>query len=181
LSQVGGAEGSRICIQGSNPCGAGNAYIAARVLADEVTLIVSEKEQAVAKNRTADLPAVTVVVVLRVGNLAARGPGRRVQIAILEILIQAAVQGVGAAEDVGVELTTGRVAKLWRELGGDQRKTAYGIVRYIDQGTRDCLVVVVDALDLKVVVTGTLAANRRADANPDTAGGGDTRAEQRAR
>src|ERR1035441_2805207 len=71
------------------------------------------------------------------------------------------------------------MAEVRGELVGDQRKAANRITRNVDQRSGNCLVVVVDAFNLKVVVAGGLAANRRTDTDAQTAGGGDAGAQER--
>src|ERR1035437_9597749 len=70
------------------------------------------------------------------------------------------------------------MAEVRGELVGDQRKAANRITRNVDQRSGDCLVVVVDAFNLKVVVAGALAADRRTDADAQTARGGNTGTQQ---
>src|SRR6202030_2670382 len=117
-----------------------------------LALEVDEEEGLVLEHRSADLTAVAVVVVARFGKILTGGQVDGVEIAVLEVLIGGAVQGVGSADDVGVELTAGGVAELGRELIGDEGELTDGVVGDVDEGTGDALVVVVDAFDGEVVV-----------------------------
>src|SRR5438270_9821868 len=71
------------------------------------------------------------------------------------------------------------MAELRRELVGNKGKALDRIIGNVDERTSDSLVVVVDAFNGEVVVTGTLSADRRPDANPDTARRGDSRTQER--
>ena len=79
------------------------------------------------------------------------------------------MEAVGAALSRGVELSTGRVAKLRAELILNNREVLDRVVGDIHDRTRHALVVVVDALDGKVVIARTLSADCRARAGSQTA------------
>ena len=131
------------------------------------------------EDRAAELTTISIVIVLRIGNLAAGDSTFRIQVAVLEILIDATAEFVRAGKNGGAELATRGVPKLGRELVCNQSKVADGIVGQIDEWTREGLVIVVNALDFEVVVTGTLAANCWTYADAETARGCNTGTEQR--
>ncbi len=122
--------------------------------------------------------AEAVVVVTRVAERIRRHLGLRnlrvdrVQVAVLEVLVSRAVELVGSALDGLVELTTGRVTELRRELVLQNGEAVDRVVRNRDERTGHRQAVVVHAFYREVVVAGTLSANRRTGTGTDTAGGG---------
>ena len=138
-------------------------------LAGGSALITCEVEELVFLNGSAGLAAPTVEVKTWIGDFAALNGVFRIQIAVLEILVEHAVNVVGAAANGGVELSAGGVSELRRELIDDGGELAGGIVGHIDQRTGDALVVVVDALNGVVVGFRAETANRRTGSNAKTA------------
>jgi hypothetical protein len=154
LLQVDGAEtgGETVDVGQTGACW--NADITALVDVDGVALVVGEEEKLVMNDGAADLAAIAIVVELRVGDLAAGGTAFGVEVAVLEVLVDAAVDAVRAGKNGGVELTARGVSKLWRELIGDQGEVADGVVGKVDEFAGDSFIVVVDAFDFEVVVAG---------------------------
>ena len=131
-------------------------------------LPAGEEKQLVFDDRSADLAAETIVIEGRIEGLhplayLRQGGLRinRIHIAVLEIFVEPAVPLVGAALDGLVELATGRVAELGRELILQDRKVVDRIVRKSKQGACNGLGIVVDALNREVVIARPLASDRR--------------------
>ena len=95
------AQRLQVCQTGSSR----NAGEDSGVLSDRVALIVGEEEELVVEDRSANLSTVAIVVEARVdGRLAALSSALGVQVAVLEVLIDAAVELIGSRDDFGVEL-----------------------------------------------------------------------------
>ena len=84
----------------------------------------------------------------------------RVQMPIREVLVQGAVNLVGPALDDRVELPAGGAAEFRTVLVLEEGELGHRLVRHIYDSPGDVLVVVVDAFDHKIVITGPLAAGR---------------------
>src|ERR1700693_5522895 len=89
------------------------------------------------------------------------------------------MKAVRAAFDGRVELAAGRVTELRIELIGKQSKVLDGFRGNCNQRSRNGLVVVVDALDRKIIVAWTLPSHRGTNSISHRAAVGNTRSKQR--
>src|SRR6202034_2777930 len=139
-----------------------------------------KEKKFIVKNRSANLPSVTVVIVARIDR---RLPTLRstlcIQIPVLEVFVQPAMKLIRPRNYLSVELTTGRMAKLRRKLIRDQRKVRHRIIGHIHKRPRQSLVVIVDSFNREVIIPRTLSANRRTNANSNTAAGSHSGTQQR--
>ena len=102
-----------------------------------------------------------------------------VQVAVLQVFVNLAVNRVGAALHNRVEDAARSAAKLRRELVLQQRKLTDGFVGDIDKRSRVVVVVIADAVQVEGVIVGTLAGDGRAKTLADAARRGDAGAKQR--
>ncbi len=102
-----------------------------------------------------------------------------IEIAILQILVQLAVELVAAALHDGVELAAGGMAVLGLKLILKQCEFGNGFTGHERVRSRDVFSIIVDALDGEVIVPRALTADRRTRTNSDAAGAGDACLQQR--
>ena len=130
-------------------------------LAQRIVLEQPEVEELVLHDRPTDAPSERVLV--ETGNaadsLAGIGLVHRVQIAVLEVLVQVAVDLVGAALECDVELAAGGMTKLRVELVLKHREFFNGLIGDPDVRTGDVLPGVVHTLDHEVVLPGPLSSH----------------------
>ena len=93
-----------------------------------------------------------------------------VEIAVLEIFVDPAVDGISAANDDLVELATGRVPELGAELVLNYGEVGDGIVGDRHQRSGDGLIVVVGTFDGEVILAGAFATDRWPGARAQAAG-----------
>ena len=156
-------------------------------LAYRVVIVQSEEEQLIAQNGTAQRSAKPVRIGARVRRLVTvRNTGvgdlliDGVQIPVLQVVVQSAMKGVGAAFQNRIELPAGRVPVLRAFLILQDVEFSHGVVRAgADQRTSDRFIVVVNAIDHEMVIARTLSADRRTFAGADAAVAGDARTEER--
>ena len=152
--------------------------LSGRGLPLSLALVVRKREELVLDDGAAEVTAIAIEVVTRV-EVARKSVGRvrdplrggdRVEIAILEVLVKATMNGVGPRLDEGVELAAGGVPVLRGVDVLKKNELTYSVVGDIQKGTRDGLAVVVNAIQQEIVVAGTLATDGRADAGANAAG-----------
>src|ERR1035437_321907 len=158
--------------QGGHAGRSRSANVVLAALSGRLALVASEVEELILQDRAADLAAIAVEVVARIGNLAALNGVLGVQISVLEVFVGGTMNLVGAADNDGIELTADRVAELGGKLVGNDGELANGSSRNIDERAGDRLVVVVDTFNGEVVGARTHAANRGAGSVSECAAGG---------
>src|SRR4051794_13443041 len=89
------------------------------------------------------------------------------------------MEGIRAALDGLIELTTGRVTEFRRKLVLKNREILYSIVRDLKERTCNALVVVVHALNREVVIARPLPRNGGSGSQTYTAAAGDTSIQER--
>src|SRR5262245_32859460 len=182
-TQVGRAH-ARSCADLSIASGGRSAdKAAAERLVSGIVFVVGEEEDLVFPDRSANLAAEAVVVESRIDKvrtgLCARIRGiDGVQVAVLEILVQAAMPRVGSADQGLVELTAGGVAELGCELVLQHGEVLHRIVRDGDHRAGNRFAVVIDAFDREVVVARTLTGNGWTRSRTNAAAGGDAGVQQ---
>jgi hypothetical protein len=140
--------------------------VGAAGLADWIALVAGVEEELILEDRAAYAAAEEIVVEAGILGGARRVTDGvkgidRVHVAAMEVLVDAAVELVGAGADDGVEMTGVRVTEFGRVDVGGERKLSDGIGIDQNHGTADGLVVVVDAFEGKVVALRALASNGR--------------------
>jgi hypothetical protein len=150
-------------------------------LTERIVFETGKEEQFVLFDRAADVPPKTVPVESWVREDALRLEGLvfGIEITVLKVLIELAMELIAAALHDRVELAARRMPELGLKLVLEQRKFSDGFAGH--RGIRPGYVfsVVIDTLDRKIIVPRSLTADRRAGADADAAGARDADLQER--
>src|SRR5262249_24359861 len=154
----------------------------AACLAELGPLVHPKEKQLVLQNRPANVAAEAPVVETRIGVRVAdtRIAGNAlcflmgvegIQVTVEDKTVGRTVERICAALGYGDELSASRTSELRLVLVRQERELRHCFGRNVNLGPGDRLVIVVDAVDNKVVVPGALTANRaaRSDAHAASA------------
>src|SRR5262249_48905074 len=119
-------------------------------------------EDPVPHDRAANFPADSILIVTHNG-LAAENGFDRIQLALVQIVIDTTMPRVRPIDQKRIHLAAGSMAELWVLLALHQREIGYRFIRNGHQRTRQSLIVIVCSVHVEIVTRVRLPANGRSN------------------